>query len=89
MRLFLTKKAIGIQTDKEDTYINALILTSCEEIEATGIRLKSDRISDDELVARYAAWKYRTRKTGEKMPDSLRFSIHNRLISEKGRCDND
>ena len=89
MRLFLTKKAIGIQTDKEDTYINALILSSCEEIEATGIRLISSMISDDELIARYTAWKYRSRKTGENMPDSLKFAIHNRLIHEKGRCDRD
>ena len=89
LRLFLTKKEIGIQTDKEDTYLNVLISSACEEIAAMGIKLKKDSYSDENLVARYAAWKYRTRKTGESMPDSLRFSIRNRLIHEKAGVKSD
>ena len=71
MLLFLTKKAIGINTDKENDYLNALLNSSDEELRAMGIKLDKSSISDTDLKARYTAWKYRSRKTGEDMPASL------------------
>ena len=86
IQLILTKEIIDIASDKKDYFIKMLIISAKEELKDMGIILNSDT-SDQMLVAQYAAWMYRTRKTGEDKPRSLQYRIHNRLLKEKGASD--
>ena len=81
-KLFLTKAHIGIYTDRENQFISSLIISAEEEIADLGIVLKKT-YSDDNLVAMYAAWMYRSRKSGEDKPKSLKYSLNTRLLKEK------
>ncbi len=78
--LEIVKHMIGIYTDAEDTYIEELLKVAKLDLEKMGIVLDAENASDNHLIRQYTVWQYRTRKTGEAMPRSLAFSIHNHLI---------
>lgn len=78
------KTDLGISSDAFDVRLQSRIKTARERIEAEGATL-TDSESDRDLVVMYAAYLWRSRVTGEKMPDMLRLALNNRVLSEKAR----
>ena len=83
--MLLTKHGIGIFSNREDQYLQALINTAMQEIEDTGIVIDGEDTSDLSLVATYATWLYAQRKNGAAMPRFLQYRLHNRLLKECGK----
>ena len=83
-KLVMLKMDLPITTNAYDTRLMQYLRAAEEEIAREGITL-SDTVSDNELVIQYAAWKWRNRQTGEAMPRMLRYTLNNRLFSEKMR----
>lgn len=75
---------LGITSTAFDDRLNSRIATAQERIAAEGARL-TDSEGDQDLVVMYAAWLWRSRATGEKMPDMLRYALNNRVLGEKAR----
>ena len=78
------KTDLGISSDAFDVRLQSRIKTARERIQAEGATL-TDSESDRDLVVMYAAYLWRSRVTGEKMPDMLRRALNNRVLSEKAR----
>ena len=78
------KTDLGISSDAFDVRLQSRIKTARERIQAEGATL-TDSESDCDLVVMYAAYLWRSRVTGEKMPDMLRLALNNRVLSEKAR----
>lgn len=78
------KTDLGITTAAYDDRLCSRLLTAQERIAAEGATL-TDSESDQDLVVMYAAWLWRNRATGEKMPDMLRYALNNRVLGEKAR----
>lgn len=78
------KTDLGISSDAFDVRLQSRIKTARERIQAEGATL-TDSESDRDLVVMYAAYLWRSRVTGEKMPDMLRLALNNRVLSEKAR----
>ena len=76
------KTDLGISSAAFDDRLRSRILTAQERIAAEGATL-TDSEGDQDLVVMYAAWLWRSRVTGEKMPDMLRYSLNNRVLGEK------
>lgn len=66
-----------------DARLLNLIQVAKREIGREGITLSPDDLGDNNLVIRYAAYLWRNRESAEGMPRSLRYSLNNRLFSEK------
>lgn len=67
-----------------DPYLLSLLSVAQAEIEREGIEL-TDSIPDGMLCVSYAAFLYRKRADSEfSMPRHLRWSLNQRLLSEKG-----
>lgn len=75
---------LGITSTAFDDRLNSRIATAQERIAAEGATL-TDSEGDQDLVVMYAAWLWRSRATGEKMPDMLRYALNNRVLGEKAR----
>lgn len=75
---------LGITSTAFDDRLNSRIATAQERIAAEGATL-TDSDGDQDLVVMYAAWLWRSRVSGEKMPDMLRYALNNRVLSEKAR----
>lgn len=75
---------LGITSTAFDDRLNSRIATAQERIAAEGATLTNSE-GDQDLVVMYAAWLWRSRVTGEKMPDMLRYALNNRVLSEKAR----
>lgn len=80
--LEMLKVDLGISTNAYDERLSVYIQYATEEIEREGTVL-SDTISDQNLVAMYAAWLWRKRETGEGMPRMLRYALNNKVFSQK------
>lgn len=80
--LEMLKVDLGISTNVYDERLSVYIQYATEEIEREGTVL-SDTISDQNLVAMYAAWLWRKRETGEGMPRMLRYALNNKIFSQK------
>lgn len=78
------KNDLGITSTAFDDRLNSRIATAQERIAAEGATL-TDSEGDQDLVVMYAAWLWRSRVTGEKMPDMLRYALNNRVLGEKAR----
>lgn len=78
------KTDLGISSAAFDDRLRSRISTAQERIAAEGATL-TDSEGDQDLVVMYAAWLWRSRVTGEKMPDMLRYSLNNRVLGEKAR----
>ena len=68
-----------------DVLINGLIDSAKAAIKNEGINLIEDDTEDGMLIAAYAAFLYRDRKSKEGMPRSLRWRLNNRLLSTRNR----
>lgn len=97
--LEILKADLEILGSTKDKYLTHLIAVAKEEIATEGIQL-TETILDGSLVQRYAAYLYRKRaaKTGSSgqgvsdgtaMPRSLRYSLNNRLMQQKGKVRTD
>ena len=78
------KTDLGISSDAFDVRLQSRIITARDRIQAEGATL-TDSESDRDLVVMYAAYLWRSRVTGEKMPDMLRYALNNRVLGEKAR----
>ena len=65
-------------------YLNFLINSSKDQIEDKGITLNLGSNEDCHLIIMYASWLYRKRNSNDGMPRMLRYTLHSRLVHEKG-----
>lgn len=66
-----------------DERLSQYIEAATAAITRKGIVL-TDSVDDDHLVAVYAAWLWRDRRTGGGEPRMIQWMVHNRLFSQKG-----
>lgn len=78
------KTDLGISSAAFDDRLRSRIVTAQERIAAEGATL-TDSEDDQDLVVMYAAWLWRSRVSGEKMPDMLRYALNNRVLGQKAR----
>lgn len=78
------KTDLGIKSETFDDRLLSRIGTAQERIAAEGATL-TDSEADRDLVVMYAAWLWRSRVSGEKMPDMIRYALNNRVLGEKAR----
>lgn len=78
------KTDLGIKSEAFDDRLLSRIGTAQERIAAEGATL-TDSEADRDLVVMYAAWLWRSRVSGEKMPDMIRYALNNRVFGEKAR----
>ena len=82
--LSMLKVDLGITTASYDQRLTALVASAEEMITREGINL-TDKLEDVQLLVMYAAWLWRRRDTGDGMPRMLRYTLNNRLFSQKMR----
>lgn len=78
------KTDLGIRSTAYDERLTARVTAAQQRIGDLGITL-ADTEEDNDLVLMYAAWLWRNRTTGDKMPEMLRTTLYNRLFGEKAR----
>ncbi len=80
------KVDLGMNTTAYDSRLNEIIDSSTESIIEMGAStLNPGNSKDAQLIIMYAAWTWRHRDTGEKMPDMLSKRLNNRILGEKAR----
>lgn len=82
--LSMLKVDLGITTASYDQRLTALVCSAKEMITREGISL-TEELEDVQLLVMYAAWLWRRRDTGDGMPRMLRYTLNNRLFSQKMR----
>lgn len=81
--LIMLKIDLQISAPQYDAYLNNIILLAKAAISKEGISLE-DNVEDGMLVEMYAAYLYRKRRESSNgMPRMLRYSLNNRLLSQK------
>lgn len=68
--------------ENKQALLDQCIVSAKDFIKREGIHL-ADSAEDTQLVVMYAAYLYRKRAINEPMPRMLRFTLNNRLLSEK------
>ena len=81
--LAMLKIDLGITTTAYDTRLTQYLNSAKENIGTEGITLNQTDPEDVQLILMYAAWMWRKRDNGEAMPRMLRWTLNNRLFSEK------
>ena len=81
--LAMLKVDLGITTTAYDTRLTQYINSAKEMIGTEGITLNTTDLEDAQLVVMYAGWLWRKRDNGDAMPRMLRWTLNNRLFSEK------
>ena len=76
------KTDLGIRSNVYDDRLTARITVAQQRLGGLGITL-ADTDEDNDLVLMYAAWLWRSRVSGEGMPQMLRTTLYNRLFGEK------
>ena len=79
----MLKVDLGITTTAYDTRLTQYLNSAKENIGTEGITLNQTDPEDVQLILMYAAWMWRKRDNGEAMPRMLRWTLNNRLFSEK------
>lgn len=74
---------LHITTTAYDTRLTQYINSAMEMIGTEGVTLNITDLEDAQLVIMYAGWLWRRRDNGEGMPRMLRYTLNNRLFSEK------
>lgn len=74
-------------SDDQAAYLGNLLAQAARYIETKGIALDTASDEDNGLVARVAAWMYRSRATtgDNPMPAGLRSYLHDKLLQQKMR----
>lgn len=81
--LAMLKVDLHITTTAYDTRLTQYINSAMEMIGTEGVTLNITDLEDAQLVIMYAGWLWRRRDNGEGMPRMLRYTLNNRLFSEK------
>lgn len=81
--LTMLKVDLGITTTAYDTRLTQYINSAKEMIVTEGVTLDTTDLEDAQLVVMYAGWLWRKRDNGDAMPRMLRWTLNNRLFSEK------
>ena len=76
----------GITTNAYDQRLKEYVLAAKDSIEREGIKL-SDNLEDRDLVARYAAWMWKKRDSGQGLPKMIRWQMNNRIFGRRGDDD--
>lgn len=77
------KTDLQIAVNSMDGYLTNLIARATAEFVREGMTVQ-DTVEDGMLVEAYAAFLFRHRReNGVKMPDSIRWQLNNRILSEK------
>lgn len=80
------KVDLGMNTTAYDSRLNEIIDSSEASIKEMGAAtLNPGDKKDAQLIIMYAAWTWRHRESGEKMPDMLSKRLNNRILGEKAR----
>lgn len=79
--LSMVKMDLGIVSGAYDQRLKEYIKSAKAAIEREGIKLISDSVEDMDIVARYAAWMWRKRDTGEGIPRMIRWQLNNKIFS--------
>lgn len=80
--LVALKVDLGITTTAYDERLIQILNSATKYIEAEGITLENT-IEDGNLVVMYASWLWQKRKENIGMPRMLRWTMNNRLFTEK------
>lgn len=87
-RLAMLKIDLGISSTGYDDRLKQILKSSEKAIKKEGVStLDNTDLDDCQLIVMYAAWMWRKRDTGEGMPRMLRWSLNNRIFSEKARAE--
>lgn len=86
-RLTMLKTDLGITSTGYDARLTQYLRTAERAIITEGATLDNTTLEDSQLIVMYAAWMWRKRDTGEGMPRMLRWSLNNRIFSEKARAE--
>lgn len=87
-RLLMLKTDLGFKGTGYDDRLKQILNSSETAIKGEGAKtLDVTTLDDAQLVVMYSAWIWRRRDTGEGMPRMLRWSLNNRIFSEKARGD--
>jgi hypothetical protein len=85
-RLLMLKTDLGFKGTGYDDRLKQILKTSESAIKMEGATtLDVTTLEDAQLVVMYSAWVWRKRDTGEGMPRMLRWSLNNRIFSEKAK----
>lgn len=81
------KVDIGIKgTTAYDERLQQIIESSYQSIIEEGVStLDASNERDIELIVMYSSWVWNNRRTGDKMPQMLRWNLNNRIFSEKAK----
>lgn len=83
-RLTMLKTDLGISSTGYDDRLKQILRSSETAIKKEGVStLDNTDLDDCQLIVMYAAWIWRQRDTGAGMPRMLRWSLNNRIFSEK------
>lgn len=80
--LMLLKLDLGLSSTARDEYFKTLIGACQSELEKK-FRLDLTDLEDMILLTDFSVWRYRSRISGDPMPENLKFRIRNR--SARGR----
>lgn len=85
MLLQMLKTNLGIMsTTAYDERLEQLLNSAQTMIKNEGVQnLDTDNMLDAQLVVDYAEWLWRRRDTKEGMPRMVRWTLNNRIFSEK------
>ena len=84
MLLEMLKINLGIRSTAYDERLLQLLEASKSQIEQEGVQnLSEDNPLDAQLIVDYAEWLWRRRDTKEGMPRMIRYTLNNRVFSEK------
>ena len=82
--LSMLKVDLGIMsTTAYDERLSQYLENAFASIKEEGATLDLTVLKDKQLVVMYAAWTWRKRESGEGMPRMLRYTLNNRIFSEK------
>lgn len=85
--LEMLKIDLGITTTAYDGRLEQYLSSAQQMIEREGVTaLNLSALEDMQLVVMYAAWLWRRRDTQEGMPRMLRWTLNNRIFSEKAKA---
>ncbi len=82
-KLTMLKTDLGISSTAYDTRLAQYIKSAEASIKREGATLDFEKIDDVTLVVMYANWMWSRRESGEGMPRMLRYTLNNRILSEK------
>lgn len=83
--LEMLKIDLGISSNAYDERLTQYLDSAQQEIVREGITLPDSlAVADMQLIVMYAGWMWRKRESGEGMPRMLRYTLNQRIFSNRG-----